>query len=187
LPWWLDLPTIPSVASACLITLGTYGSRLHGDPRGTVDRHNAARDVPLLPRDDLRRNFERRLMKATAFRIDPATRRVLESAFVEVCEHRGWGLLAINVRVEHVHMVVAGAAPFDEVMTALKAYGTRALRRERLIDGGTRVWARHGSARPLQDEEAIAAAIDYTANRQGPDLPGAGPAHELGKNPEPRP
>jgi hypothetical protein len=111
LPWWLDLPTIPSVASACLITLGTYGSRLHGDPRGTVDRHNAARDVPLLPRDDLRRNFERRLMKATAFRIDPATRRVLESAFVEVCEHRGWGLLAINVRVEHVHIRTAGAPP----------------------------------------------------------------------------
>ena len=84
-------------------------------------------------------------------------------------------------------MVVAAEAPFDQVMTAFKAYGTRALRRERLIDGETRVWARHGSARPLQDEEAIAAAIDYTANRQGADLPGTGPAHELGKNPGPRP
>ena len=121
-------------------------------------------------------------MKAPGFRISPRVRAELEPAFEEVCEHRGWAILALNIRFEHIHVVVAAQDQPEKVLGAFKAYGTRRLRELGLVDADARVWARHGSTRLLTTESAVFAAIDYTANRQGMDLPGAGALHRLGKD-----
>ena len=172
---------MPGPALASFLTFVTYGSRLHGDERGTVDRHHTERGTPHLPRDDFRRRYQRGLMHQEPFVITAEIRACIEQAFAEVAEHRQWTILALNIRLEHVHIVIAADIRPDLVSNTLKAYGTRALRSAGLITQDRKVWARHGSTGHQWEESDVAAAVDYTANQQGADLPGAGPLHRLGK------
>ena len=165
-----------------LLTFGTYGSRLHGDIRGTVDRMHNGRGEPHLARDDWRRAYETRLMRGAPFQITPAQRAALDVAFREVAVFREWTTLAGNIRNEHVHLVVAGEASGGAMMGTFKAYGTRRLRDLGLISADELVWAKRGSARALRSDESVAVAIDYVANRQGALLPGSGRLHQCGRD-----
>ena len=158
---------------AFFITFGTFGSRLHGDERGTVDRRTNTYATPPLRRDDFRRNAERRAMNGPEFLISPAQRGAIEPAFADTCEVRGWSLLALNVRTNHEHLVVAGATDPETPMRTLKANATRVLREQGLIARETKVWARHGSTRYLWTERDVDATVRYTAEQQGAALPGS--------------
>jgi REP element-mobilizing transposase RayT len=121
-------------------------------------------------------------MKSDSFRIEPRQRACIESAFGEAAGFRGWAILALSIRTQHIHMVLAGADPPEKMMTTLKAYATRRMRAEGLLTAGAVVWARHGSTRPVTGGEGgLAAVIDYVANRQGEPLPGSGPLHQPGR------
>ena len=112
-----------------------------------------------------------RLLKDGAVMFGANERAVVESAVGEVCSFRGYALYAINVRTNHVHVVVSNSATPERIMDAFKAYATRALRSARLIDCEVKVWSRHGSTRYLWTDEHIATAIDYVVNGQGGELP----------------
>jgi REP element-mobilizing transposase RayT len=101
---------------------------------------------------------------------DPLTeemRITVQSAIVGVCEHRTWRLLALHVRTNHTHAVVAASAAPERVINDFKSYATRALRRAGLVGQGARIWSRHGSTRYLWKPDEVTAAIDYAVNRQG--------------------
>jgi REP element-mobilizing transposase RayT len=87
---------------------------------------------------------------------------------------RGWTLHAINVRTNHVHVVVAGRDAPERMMTAVKARATRSLREARLVADAVKPWARHGSTRWLWTPDAVEAACRYVVEGQGDVLPGAG-------------
>lgn len=74
---------------------------------------------------------------------------------------------ALNVRTNHVHVVVSGEAHPDRMMRDLKAYATRALRQADLIDESRRVWARHGSTQAIYTSEGVQRACIYTVEGQG--------------------
>lgn len=161
---------------AYFLTFGTYGSRLHGDSRGTVSRGANTMGTPHLRRDDLRRSYEERLMTSTRFLLDRRGRRAIEAAVAETCRIRGWAILALHVRMTHIHLVVAapGVSP-ETALQALKANATRVLRSQQLVGESDRVWARHGSTRYLWHDRDVDAAINYTMTQQGDDLPGSDP------------
>ena len=156
-----------------LLTFGTYGTRLHGDARGSWEPIASRRSDEPLPRDDFRSGFESRRMAQPPFSISSAARPVIERAILEVCRSRGWTILAVNVRTEHIHVVVAADDVPEKVMHALKAFSTRALRERQLVGRDRRIWARHGSTRYLLAEGALEAAVDYVLHRQGAHLPGS--------------
>jgi REP element-mobilizing transposase RayT len=166
---------MPDRPVAFFITFTTYGSRLHGDERGTVDRRSNQFLTAPLRRDDFRRNAERRAMNAPQFVISPDQRAAIEAAFAETCAFRGWTLMALNVRSNHVHLVLAGASEPETPLQALKANATRVLRERGLVAKEAKIWARHGSTRYLWKESDVEAAILYTAEQQGPGLPGSSP------------
>jgi REP element-mobilizing transposase RayT len=155
------------------VTLSAYGNRLHGDPRGTVDReHNTFEQPPLEP-DPWRQQRERRLMHWPPLTFDRPMRATIEAAFAEVCGFRGWTLHACHCRTNHIHLVVTAAAPTSKVLHDLKAIATRRLREAKLIEGKRPVWAEHGSTVFLWNEEDLFAASNYAVNYQGADLPGS--------------
>jgi hypothetical protein len=45
------------------LTLRTYGTWLHGDERGSVDRFNNAPGSPLIPRSSARSSYAQSLLK----------------------------------------------------------------------------------------------------------------------------
>ena len=95
----------------------------------------------------------------------PAVRDHVLAAIRETCAYRGWGLHAVHVREEHVHVVVDAEVEPERVMTDLKAWATRRLQGvEPEVD---RRWTRHGSTRWLRRPESIRAAVRYVADGQG--------------------
>src|SRR5687767_14535922 len=98
---------------AFLLTFRTYGTWLHGDERGSVDRRHNAPGSPLLPANDSRLQYEQRNMVANPTVFDEQMRSVVDAAIHDQCQYRGWELRELAVRSNHVHVVVdyAGVEP----------------------------------------------------------------------------
>jgi REP element-mobilizing transposase RayT len=96
----------------------------------------------------------------------------VDSAIREVCAHRSWFLHALNVRTNHVHIVVSiGEEKPERALNAFKAYGTRRMRQDGNWQESHSPWADKGSKRRLWNERSLALAVDYVINGQGGDLP----------------
>lgn len=157
---------------AYLITFTTYGTRLHGDERGTVDDAHNTYGQPLRPPDPTLQQHREKLLQHQPTLITPKMRRVVRLTIAEVSDTRDWRLHALNIRANHIHLVVSfGEAKPGKVMSDIKAYATRNLRTEGLTGGDAKVWTAGGSARPIFDDDGLWRAVDYVENEQGPDLP----------------
>src|SRR5438309_6127875 len=63
-----------------LITFRCYGTWLHGDERGSVDRHHRTYGTPGLQPSALRRQHDRDLLKQPPVKLDSRQRPIVESA-----------------------------------------------------------------------------------------------------------
>jgi REP element-mobilizing transposase RayT len=171
-------PFLGEFAPAYLITFSTYGSWLHGDERGSVNRWRNRPGVDPVPANPgLRRAEERRLLSEPQ-RTTPHRRAVIERAIHERCTVAEWHLHALNVRTNHVHAVLSANSRPEPVMTSLKAWATRAMREARLLGESEKIWTRHGSTRYLWKQSDIDDACRYVIEGQGPDLPGSSPSRD---------
>ena len=157
---------------AYLITFRTHGTLLHGDIRGTVDRKHNVYGSPRLLHDPVRKDYTRTQLKVEPVLLDAARRSAVLKAINETCVKRNWKLLAINIRTNHVHLVVdIGDSTPETAIVAFKANATRSLRERGAWTSDRSPWVEKGSRRYLWKETSIDAAIDYVNNRQGDDLP----------------
>jgi REP element-mobilizing transposase RayT len=161
-----------SVVKAYLITFRCYGNWLHGDERDSVDRrYYNVYGAPKIKPDAANEERKARQLKADPFALDARGRKVVETAIKEVCQIRNCVLVGINVRTNHVHVVVNGSGRPERMMDSFKAYSTRELRLAGLIGDDLKPWSRRGSTRYLWTEDHIASAVDYVVNGQGDELP----------------
>jgi REP element-mobilizing transposase RayT len=161
-------PTHPPLAY--FITVRTYGTWLHGDDRGSVDRHHHVYGQPKVEANPQKSQSERGRLKhpPTVFTAQAAA--VVEQTIHEVCAHRGWTLLEAKARTNHFHAIVTAPVTAERVMNDLKAWATRRLRESGLVAPDQEVWAQHGSTPHLWTTEQVAAAIEYVRTGQGPPL-----------------
>ncbi len=153
---------------AYLITFRCYGTWLHGEERGSIDRRNFNRyGTPDMPANEKLVDDERAELKNPTILLNRAQRDVVASAIREVCQYRAYVLHALNVRTNHVHSVVSASCRPEHVMDSFKAYATRKLRDEDLLSRDVKPWARHGSTPYLWTEEEVSRAIGYVLNGQG--------------------
>ncbi|MCC6475253.1 MAG: transposase [Burkholderiales bacterium] len=145
----------------CLITWACYGSHLHGDARGSYHHVRGALDP-----DPWLEAHERHEMTEPAYSLDAASRNHVRDAVEEVCRYRGWSLLAVHVRQEHVHVI----ADVDEPEAALrdfKAYSSRRLKQNGCQPDRVKRWSRSGNIVQLNDRAAIRSAVRYVIEEQG--------------------
>jgi REP element-mobilizing transposase RayT len=155
-----------------LITFRCYGTWLHGDERGSIDRFHNRYKSEYLPRSDRRKDVNSRLLKFEPVTLNAKQRGSVDSAIREVCEHRQWFIHALNVRTNHVHSVVSiGSIKPERALNAFKAYATRHMRQDGNWNRPRSPWADRGSKKRLWNEESLARAIDYVVNGQGDELP----------------
>ena len=156
---------------AYFISIRTYGTWLHGDKRGSIDRfHNRYRS-PYIPRNVKWHRYNQQCLKTKPFVLGARERRSVEVAIRETCKIRNWTLMAFNVRTNHVHTVVTANRDAGAVRTAFKANATRQLREDGLWRHEFSPWVRKGSKIRLWNERSVARAIDYVLYGQGDDLP----------------
>ncbi len=145
------------------ITFTTYGTWVHGDERGSVDRRQNGFGEPLVESEYALRMYRSTLMTEPPFTMDAECREIVLAAIRQHAEFRGWNLVAAHVRSSHVHLVVAANVEPETVMTQFKARASRALN----AGVARKRWTRHGSTRHLSSEESIRRAVHYTVAEQG--------------------
>ena len=153
-----------------LITFRAYGTWLHGDSRGSVDHFHRTYGTPMLPPNSQRRKYEQDLLRQPAVRLDSRQRAAIESAIRETSTIRKWSLWALNIRTNHVHVVVSANCQPEAILSALKANATRSMRESGFWTSDRSPWAYRGSRRYLWTEKELLDAIAYVLYDQGEPL-----------------
>jgi REP element-mobilizing transposase RayT len=150
---------------AYFITFTCYGSHLHGDESGSVDRYHNVYGARRVEPDPARFDATKKLMDHASYVLDTRGRQIVLQAIQEVCTHRAWKLIAAHVRTTHVHVVVEADAAPELVMYDFKFYATRRLNQRQ--EPRSKHWTRHGSTRYLWKDDDVVGAVDYVIMRQG--------------------
>ncbi len=156
---------------AFFLTWTAYGTWLHGDARGSVDAQHNRPGTPRAPFNPVRETTRSTQLKHNPVQLGSTERGVVDRTIREVCEHRGWKLLELNVRTNHVHVIVFSTDSPDKTMGDLKAWCTRRLREKDLLLPKQPAWAEGGSTIWLWTEEQVARKCAYVRDGQGADLP----------------
>ena len=153
-----------------LITFRAYGTWLHGDERGSVDRDHHRYDTPTLPPSPHRKQIVRNLLKQPPVKFNARQRAAIEFGIRDTCTIRKWELWALHVRTNHLHCVVTANCNPKTVLVALKANATRSMREAGCWRSDLSPWAQRGSNKYLWTEEDLANAIAYVIEDQGEPL-----------------
>ena len=165
----VDRIGVPTSPIAFLLTFRTYGTWLHGDPRGSFQRRPGQAWPAALSPQPLLEGAMRRLLAHPPVRLDAAQRRLVTEAIDDACRRNGWVVHALAVRTEHVHIVLttkAGTAP-ERVMTALKARATRRMVERGALGQAVTCWSRHGSTRYVWTRGELEIACRYVNEHEG--------------------
>jgi REP element-mobilizing transposase RayT len=159
------------VPIAYLITFRTYGTWLHGDVRGSVDKAHNKFGGERAESSVLREQQSAIKLKGEPVVLNAIQSRLIEATIREVCVFRGWKLYAINVRTNHIHVVVYARVAADRVLNVFKAYATRRLRENGAWLEKHSPWVDKGSKRNLWNADHLFHACEYVVNGQGGELP----------------
>lgn len=151
--------TLYSEPLAYFITFTTYGTWLHGDERGFVIEGTPGiqRSNPAL----LKESQEK--MTQPPMTLSPEMRQCVERAIREYAAEKQWTVLALNVRYNHVHLVIR-AVNFtpEQVMKGVKTRATTNLKVMQFADRERKIWSHHGSTKYVFDEDYLQNAVRYT-------------------------
>ena len=151
---------------AYFLTFHTYGTWLHGSEKGSVDRERNTFGHAVIEPNARFEQLRRASMRQPEMLLASEQRQRVEEAIREVCKHRSWKINAINVRTNHVHVVVTGGNKPEAMLGDFKRYATRRLRESGLIDATRLVWAEHGSTRYLWELDDIESCCRYVRHSQ---------------------
>jgi hypothetical protein len=156
---------------AFLLTWNCYGTWLHGDERGSVDAEHHFPGQPRAPFNPVRETVRSQQMKCSPYYLGPKERGVVHRTIREVCWHRSWPLLELNVRTNHVHVVLSCPVRPDKAVADLKAWCTRRLREAALLGKQQPAWAEGVSTIWLWTDAQVENKCAYVREGQGDDLP----------------
>src|SRR5258707_9754464 len=116
---------------AYLITFRCYGTWLHGDKRGSIDRFHNRYKSPYIEPNQSWHYHNALALESQPLVLDASQRQSVDRAVRETCGFRKWHLYALNVRTNHIHIVVSiGSIRPERVLSAFKANATRQMRQD---------------------------------------------------------
>lgn len=166
-----NIATMYSQPIAHFCTFTTYGTWLHGEKRGSINRKGNEFDThylaPLPKLEALRKSQ----LTQEPLVLDAAMRGCVQRAIEAYCAFRGAALIEVNARTNHVHVAISSQEAPAKTFNGLKAYATRALRNEGLVAQDRRVWTNGGSRQNCFTDDDVARVRRYIRDGQDVDLP----------------
>ena len=148
------------------ITWGTYGARLHGGERPTVERpHNNPGEAFVAPDPALERAARTRMV-APPVRLTQAQRTWIESQVPVLCERGRWTFEACAAAPDHVHTLLRAQSVVHgkQIRTILKRWLTQSLNQRWTTPA--RWWADGRSTKPVPDDAYLRSATRYIERQQ---------------------
>jgi REP element-mobilizing transposase RayT len=144
------------------ITVGTYGTRLHGDDEPTVERPQNQYGDEFVKKDIEREQFERDRMVQEPVYFTEEQRFFVEKTIPAICERGKWIYHIAACQTNHFHLLVStrepAAVPPKQIRRWLKQWLTNALNEHY----GKRQWfAGCGSTKYLFEKGYFEAVYNY--------------------------
>jgi REP element-mobilizing transposase RayT len=149
------------------ITWGTYGTRLHGDRRGTVDRQHTELGTPVLGYDEHRWEQSRENLKYPPVVLTREQMLFIQEIIPNLCERGYWTHRTNAAGPDHVHIVLTSEHNPETIRRLLKRWLTQELTKHWSLVGEDRTyWAECGSIRRIGDEDYFANAVKYVSGQR---------------------
>jgi len=111
------------------ITFGTYGTRLHGADRPTVDRQHNQFGTAFLAAEPQREQAEQQRMRFPPVQLTREQCLYIQDALSDICVRGGWILRCCAAAADHVHILLDIALEIhgERVRRLIKRWLTQAL------------------------------------------------------------
>lgn len=156
------------------ITFGTYGARLHGDSRLTVDRRRNEYGESFIGRNDRWAQDEaaRKRFDLVSLHIDQ--RLFVESAIPAICARGGWEYRIAACQHDHVHILLSTDREGKSVRKWLKRWLGEVLAEKFTSPIGCSWWAEGGSVKWIWKNEYFHRAFEYIERQRATPISSAG-------------
>ena len=150
------------------ITWGTYGTRLHGSQRPTVERdHNKRGEAFVAP------NREREVALQAILNFPEVTFTVEQRIFIEaklpaICERGGWTYRIAAAATDHVHVLcdILPEIHGEKARRLLKRWLGQTLSEKWPLPPKATWWAEEGSNIAVKDEKYLNNVYNYIARQR---------------------
>lgn len=143
------------------ITFGTYGTRLHGDVRGTVTRDQNRFGEPVVGHDEIWQRLERSQLKFPPVVLSADQCREIENRIPGICEHGGWEYQISAGQPDHVYALLTTTSDGKRVRMWLKRWLGEALSERWPLETGRTWWAEGGSVKQVWEDDYFANVFEY--------------------------
>jgi len=157
------------------ITFGTYGTRLHGSARPTVDKQHNRLGTPFLHANVARQRQALKRMSFAARRFTPPQCLFIEQQIGSICKRGGWDYRICAAETDHVHLLcdILSEIHGKKVRRLVKRWLGQALSERWPLAQGERWWAEGGSNKAVGDRAYLENAYRYIL-KQRATVPGSG-------------
>jgi REP element-mobilizing transposase RayT len=145
------------------ITWGTYGSRLHGGHRPTVDRVHNKLGEEFIGRDAWRERTTKTITNFPPITLTLEQRSCIETTLADICARGGWTYRICAAETDHVHLLC-------DVHPDTRGKQVRALAKRSVgdvlmafwpLDQAATWWAEGGSNKAIHEERYLTNAYNY--------------------------
>lgn len=145
------------------ITVGTYGTRLHGGTAPTVERKRNKLGDEFVPRDQAKEKFIRDNMIQNPVYFTNEQRIFIESIAPKICERGEWKYHLIACQTDHFHLLLSGTADPKKIRHWFKFWMSQSLNKK----FEKRIWfAECGSTKWINDEDYFKNAFEYVRKQR---------------------
>ena len=150
------------------ITFGSYGTRLHGGSRPSVDKDHNELDTPFVPPKIEREDSARGRMKFPPKFLTVEQREFSEYELPQICQRGGWTCRVCSAAPDHVHLLcdIVPEVHGEKVRRLVKRWLGQTLSERWPIPNGASWWAEEGSNIAIHDEPYLNNAFGYIARQR---------------------
>lgn len=152
------------------ITFGTYGTRLHGGERPTVDRRHNTPGEPFLGLEPPREGWERSQMRSEPVRLTREQQRFAEQEIPALCEQGGWTYHVVGAGPDHVHVLLSAGAEGKTIRRLLKRWLGQALSQRWPRPSEHPWWAEGGSVKYVWNPAQFDRVLEYVARQRATEI-----------------
>jgi REP element-mobilizing transposase RayT len=148
------------------ITWGTYGTRLHGDDRGTVSRAENQFGDPLIGATPDWEKMESHLLRFPPIILTIEQRCFVEDAFESICQRGKWQPIVVAAAGDHVHTAMSADVDGKDIRKWLKRWLSEGLSARWPLAAGQVWWAECGSVKWVWDDRYLQRVTNYVREQR---------------------
>jgi REP element-mobilizing transposase RayT len=163
------------------ITFGTYGTRLHGGARASVDKSHNEPNTPFLRYNADRQRTDRERMRFAPRYLTLEQRVFAESEIPNICDRGGWTYRVCAVGSDHLHVLcdIVPDVHGDKVRRLIKRWLGQGLSENWPLPANATWWAEEGSNKAIHDEKYLNICFRYIFDQRATKMASRGvPAPE---------